>query len=128
MWYNQYKETTHSLSTKEKLRDLKSLLRGAAAEFVFGQLSSGITRDYGLLKRELWSRFQKVENPRIFRSLFTKRSQKPGETVEDFAAELKRLYDKAHPGRDKKTLGRRIYSVDFWKGSRTEKLPHRWNS
>ena len=37
----------------------------------------------------------------MFGSLFTKRSQKPSETVEDFAAELKQLYDKAHPGRDK---------------------------
>ena len=87
--HNQFKETTHGLSTKEKLRNLKSLLRGAAAEFVFGQLSSGITRDYGLLKKELPSRFLKVGNPKMFGSLFTKQSQKPDETVEDFAAELK---------------------------------------
>ena len=39
----------------------------------------------------------------MFGSLFTKQNQKPGETVEDFAAALKRLHDKAHPGRDKST-------------------------
>ena len=31
---------------------------------------------------------------------FSSRNQKPGESAEDFSAELKRLYDKAHSGRD----------------------------
>ena len=35
--------------------------------------------------------------------MFSKRNQKQSETVEDYAAELKRLYDKAHPGREDKT-------------------------
>jgi hypothetical protein len=34
---------------------------------------------------------------------FTNRNQSEGESVEDYAAELKRLYDKAHSNRDSKT-------------------------
>lgn len=35
--------------------------------------------------------------------MFENGQQKPGERVEDFAAELTRLYDKAHPKRNSET-------------------------
>ena len=37
------------------------------------------------------------------RQSLAKKTQKPGETAEEFAAELKRLYTKAHSFRDEKT-------------------------
>ena len=39
----------------------------------------------------------------MFAAKFNQRTQKPGETAEEFAAELKRLYAKAHSFRDEKT-------------------------
>ena len=41
-----------------------------------------------------------METSRTYKVQFSKRVQKIGESVEDFAAELKRLYDKAYPGRN----------------------------
>ena len=40
---------------------------------------------------------------RTFAAAFSHRSQKPGESTEDYAAELKKLYCKAHPRRDPAT-------------------------
>ena len=37
---------------------------------------------------------------KIFRAQFGKRTQRIGESVEDYCAELKRIYDKAYPGRN----------------------------
>ena len=51
------------------------------------------------------NRFRTMETRKKFISKFGNRQQKPGERVEDYAAELKRLYDKAHPKRNIKTRG-----------------------
>lgn len=39
---------------------------------------------------------------KTFGAQFSHRNQKPSEYVEEYAAELKRLYDKAHANRDEK--------------------------
>jgi hypothetical protein len=70
---------------------------------VYGQLSRNARENYKTLTKELSNRFRRVETARTYGARFSNRSQKPGESVEDFAAELKRLYDKAHPRRDHKT-------------------------
>jgi hypothetical protein len=44
-----------------------------------------------------------VETKKTFAAQFSSRSQKPGEGFEDYAAELKRLYNKAYPHRDEET-------------------------
>ena len=49
------------------------------------------------------SRFRVIETARSFAAKFSQRTQKPNETVEDYAADLKRLYDKAHGFRDRRT-------------------------
>ena len=100
VWYNQFKESVKGLDEDEKLSELKSLMRGDAADFVFDQLPSKTRKSYKTLKRELKHRFRKIENPKTFAAIFSKRNQKSGESVEDYSAELKRLYDKAHPDRD----------------------------
>ena len=55
---------------------------------------------YESLVSELDSRFKSVETHRTFRVQFSKRMQKYDESIEGYAAELKRLYDKAYPGRN----------------------------
>jgi len=74
-----------------------------AGEFVYGQLSAKIRGSFSKLTRELEFRFRKIETAGTFRTKFSHRKQKAGESVESFAAELKRLYDKAYPDRDRKT-------------------------
>lgn len=59
---------------------------------------------YKQLVRELKNRFRKVESSRtLYMAQFSNRNQRPGESIEDYAAELKRLYDKAHANRDPDT-------------------------
>ena len=73
---------------------------------------------------ELGYRFRRVETARTFGSKFSNSAQKPGETVEDFGAELKTLYDKAHPNRDGQTrqedLLRRFLDGLFDEGTRMQ--------
>lgn len=70
---------------------------------VYGQLSKSTPRNYRKLTEEQNSRFRVVETRKTFISKFSNRQQKPGEKVEDYAADLTRLYDKAHPKRNSKT-------------------------
>lgn len=72
---------------------------------VYGQLSKSTPRNYRKLTdlEERNSRFRVVETRKTFISKFSNRQQKPGEKVEDYAADLKRLYDKAHPKRNSRT-------------------------
>ena len=102
-WYNQFEDATEDWSSKDKLRELKKLLRGEAADFVFDQLRPRIRDNFYRLREELANRFQKTENPKTYGALFNKKKQGISETVEDFAHELKRLYDKAYLQRDRST-------------------------
>jgi hypothetical protein len=87
----------------EMLDQLLPRIEGHAANFVFSQLHLSLLHSYRDLKVELNNRYRTIETPRLFASKFSKRSQKVGETAEEFAAELKVLYDKAHGFRDRKT-------------------------
>ena len=58
--------------------------------------------DYDELIKELNGRFGVIESSKTNRIKFDRRTQQRGESPEEFAAELKRLYDKAHPTRDSK--------------------------
>ena len=59
--------------------------------------------NYRNLTDELTSRFRVVATEKTYGAKFSHRNQNVGETVESYAAELKRLYDKAHPLRDRQT-------------------------
>ena len=87
----------------EKLDQLLPRLEGVAAEFVFTQLPPFVLNSYRSVIDEMHSRFRIIETARSFASKFTSRTQKQGETAEDFAADLKRLYDRAHGYRDRRT-------------------------
>ena len=73
-------------------------LQGDAGEFVFGELPKRIRSNYPELIAELENRFRKIETPK-----FSNRIQKNGESTEDYAAELKKLYSKAYPNRPGRT-------------------------
>lgn len=105
IWYARFEETAERKrwNEKRKLDELLPRFHGVAAEFVYGQLSKSTRRSYKKLITELNNRFRVVETRKTYIAKFSNRQQKPGERVEDYAAELKNLYDKAHPKRDSET-------------------------
>lgn len=88
-------------SDENKLDELLPRLQGGAGEFVFTQLTSRTLRNYSELVVELGYRYRVIENVKSYQAMFASRNQKLGETVEEYAAELKRLHYKAYPRRDK---------------------------
>ena len=90
-------------SDDKKLDNLIPKLQGKAGEFVFTQLPHGTLSCYNELIKELNSRFRVVETKRTFAAQFSQRTQRQGETAEEFAAELKRLYAKAYSFRGEAT-------------------------
>ena len=87
----------------EKLRQILPRIQGPAADFSFGQLKATTLKSYKLLIKELKSRFGETESYKSYRTKFNYRKQLKYESPEAFAAELKRLYDKAHPTREAET-------------------------
>ena len=85
---NEWDETT-------KLNELLPKLQGVAGEFVYGELPQEIIGNFSKLIEELESRFRTVETHKTYEAQFSKRTQLCGETIEEYAAALKRLYDKA---------------------------------
>ena len=83
-------------SGPEKLSVLLPKLLGAAGEYVFEVLPNRIRSDYRKLVQELDAHYHKVESKRNYRRQLMGISQKPGESEQELAAELKRLYDKAY--------------------------------
>ena len=96
VYYNRFKSVAklEGWTDRDKLRELLPRLQGKAGEFVYDQLRSDVREDF---------RFRKVETVRTYGAQFSHRNQRPGETIEDFAADLKRLYDKAYANRDRDT-------------------------
>ena len=90
-------------SNEDRLDELLPRLQGTAGEFVFGQLRRDVRSNYAQLVSELNSRFRVVVTKKTYGAQFSHRNQKANESVEEYAAELKRLYDKAHANRDEHT-------------------------
>ena len=105
VWINRFEAIAarKHRSEDEKLDELLPRIQGGAGEFVNSQLPKGVLNDYGLLVSELNSRYRVVETSRTFAVKFSNRNQRSGETAEEYAAELKRLYDNAHGYRDQRT-------------------------
>jgi len=104
VWFGRFEEVAcrRRWSDDEKLDELLPRLQGTAGEFVFNQLLPRTRGNYSKLTTELNSRFQIIELPKTFKTKLARRVQKHGESVEDFAADLKMLYDKAFPERSYK--------------------------
>ena len=86
-----------------RLDHLLPKLQGKAGDFVYTQLPRRTLASYNDLIKELNCRFRVVETKKTYAARFSQRTQKPGETAEEFAAELKRLYAKAYEFRDENT-------------------------
>jgi hypothetical protein len=105
IWINRFSDIAkrQGWSEDEKLDEVLPRLQGEAGEFAYGQLPEEVRCNYPKLIAELTSRFQKVETPKTYGKKFASRVQRVGDSVEAFAADLKRLYDKAYKGRPDKT-------------------------
>ncbi|KAK3085461.1 hypothetical protein FSP39_003728 [Pinctada imbricata] len=105
IWLGRFEETAErrGWGTEDRLDHLLPLMLDDAADFVYGQLSKATRRDYCKLISELGNRFRVVETRKTYAVRFSNRQQKSGEKPEAFAADLKRLYDKAHPDRNRET-------------------------
>ena len=105
VWFNRFTEVAdrRNWSEEDRLDEILPRLQGAAGEFVFGQLRREVRANYAQLVSELNSRFRVVVTKKTYGAQFSHRVQKSSESVEEYAAELKRLYDKAHANRDEET-------------------------
>ena len=106
VWFNRFEDVANrqNWSSEEKLVELLPRLKGVAGECVYAQLSHETRSNYSSLCKEINNRLRVVETYKAFWVQFSHRSQKYGETVEDYCAELKKLYDKAHVSRDTETI------------------------
>ena len=105
VWFNRFQDIAHrqNWSVDERLDELLPKLQGVAGDFVYGQLPTAVRSNYHSLCKELSSRFRVIETSKTFWMKFTNRNQCEGESAEDYAADLKRLYDKSHSNRDSQT-------------------------
>ena len=103
VWFARFeaKADDNEWSEQEKLSVLLPKLQGAAPEYVFEVLSKKIQSDYKKLVCELDACYCKVDLKQNYRRQLMGISQKPGESEQELAAEIKRLYDKAYPNRDR---------------------------
>ena len=102
VWFSRF-TTVANLNNWDdptRLSKLVQKLQGTAANFVFDELPQEIVGNFQRLVHELSLRFQTVETNKTVHVQFGKRTQRIGESVEDYCAELKRIYDKAYPGRN----------------------------
>ena len=105
VWISRFMEVANrkGWDNERKLDEILPRLQGPAGEFVYGQLSHTTRTSFRALLQELNSRFRVVETTKTFGVQFNNRVQKSNESVEEFAADLKRLYDKAYASRDANT-------------------------
>lgn len=96
VWRNRFEAIAQRRrwNTDQKLDELLPRLQGTAGDFVFTQLPTTYLGDYDLIVREITNRFRVIETPEVYVARFNSRDQKAGEKVEDYVAELKRLFGK----------------------------------
>ncbi len=105
VWFGRFEDvaTMRGWNNDDRLNELLPKLQGIAGEFVYEQLRQEVHLDYPTLVHRLQSRFFKIETPHTLAIQFSHRDQRHNESPEDYAAELKRLYDRAYPHRDMET-------------------------
>lgn len=102
VWFSRFSTVAdlNNWNDATRLSELVQSLQGTAADFVFDEIPFETISDFHSPVHELSLRFQAVETNKTFRVQFGKRTQRIGKSVEDYSAELKRIYDKAYPGRN----------------------------
>ena len=103
-WVAQFEALArrYGWTESDMLDQLLPRIEGTAAQFVFTQLPGEVLDNYRELKYELDTRYRSIETSRSYAANFSRRSQRQDESLEEYAAELKRLYDKAHGYRSKR--------------------------
>ena len=119
VWFSRFTTVAdlNNWDDPTRLSELVQRLQGTAADFVFDEIPKDIISSFQRLVHELGLRFQSVETTKTFRVQFGKRTQRIGESVEDYSAELKRIYDKAYPGRNPE-MRRQLLLQQFLNGLR----------
>ncbi|CAC5399366.1 unnamed protein product [Mytilus coruscus] len=104
VWINRFEAVANlqKWDDRTKLSELLTRLQGAAGDFVFDQLNSKTLKNYSKLSTKLKNRFGVFENKRTYKIQFNRRTQKSNEDTADYAAELKRIYNKAYSNRHAK--------------------------
>ena len=102
VWINRFEAIAERRHWNEetKLDNLLPQLQGKAGDFVFTQVTKQTLSNYNELVKELNSRFRVVETEKTFAAKFSQRRQRADEKVEEYAADLKRLYARAYRNRD----------------------------
>ena len=102
VWHNRFEAVAdlRGWNKHDKLQELLPRLHGEAGDFTFDQLSKKTLGSYRKVIKELNNRFGVIETTRTYKLQFSRRKQLTGESVEKFAAELKRLYYKAYKNWD----------------------------
>ncbi|CAC5355424.1 unnamed protein product [Mytilus coruscus] len=105
VWFSRFTEVADrkGWNKDDRLDELLQRLHCQAGDFAYGQLPRRARQDYDLLIDELNSRYRVIETSKTFRVKLSNRNQHPHESVEEYAAVLKRLYDQAYPASDRQT-------------------------
>ena len=105
VWFNRFTAVADMRHWDDatKLAEMVPQLQGKAGEFAFGQLQSSTLKSFKRLTKEMKSRFGEIKRTKTYAMQFNRRNQQSNESVEEYAAELKRLFDRAYPHRDAAT-------------------------
>ena len=86
-------------STEQQISIVPTLLRGKLVDHCV-ELDAAIKVDLGQLKTVLMMKAGLIQDPLMARKMFISYCQHSGEKVEDFATELKKLFQRAYPSED----------------------------
>ncbi len=125
-WREQFEmvATLSGWDARTKLVNLATRLRGQAYAF-YRSCTLARRADYDTLVEELARRFTPVHLQAVQSSRFHERTQKPHESVDDFAQDLQQLFHRAYPTtqigtREAEELGRSVLANHFISGLRPE--------
>ena len=115
MWFASFEDLAenHHWTKAECLSALVPLLHKKAGEFIFGSVSRRVRTNYKKLIRELHMQYQTVESKKSYKLKWAELKQTPGQSIEELAAHVKWLHDKAFPDRDRKTRKEDLVSKFF---------------
>ena len=117
----QFEAITSSWSDDERLQHMLPCLRGEAADFAF-ELDQRILDEYDLLVEELHKRFQTKETRQTKVRKFYNRKLQRGETLRQYAGDLKCLIRKAYPNGLSRHIMEEMLLKQFFDGLEDEDL------
>ena len=103
VWFARFEAITAQWTHNEKLSAMLALLQGSAGEYVFDILPAKVRVNYNLLVREMTSRFKKIISLTSYRNKYAKIKQKSTQSLEELAAVIRKMYEKAYPDREPQT-------------------------